>query len=135
MPIRPENKHRYPANWKEIRVQILERARYRCEHPGCNAAHHAEGYWLDDKFKPLNSAMRDAGFTVGSVSHSADGGTIKIIRIVLTIAHLDHQPENCDPSNLRAWCQKHHLAYDAEHHAVTRARTRHENANTLELFQ
>jgi hypothetical protein len=24
MPISPENRHRYPANWKEIRAKILE---------------------------------------------------------------------------------------------------------------
>jgi hypothetical protein len=34
-------------------------------------------------------------------------------RVVLTVAHLDHQPENCDPANLRAWCQRCHNAYDA----------------------
>lgn len=41
-------------------------------------------------------------------------------RVVLTIAHLDHTPENCDPSNLRALCQKCHNSYDAPHRAETR---------------
>jgi hypothetical protein len=41
-------------------------------------------------------------------------------RVVLTIAHLDHQPENCDPENLRAWCQRCHLTYDIEHHRQSR---------------
>ena len=27
MPIRPENKERYPADWKEIRRRIMARAR------------------------------------------------------------------------------------------------------------
>lgn len=31
MPIKPENKGRYPKNWKEIRQQILQRANNRCE--------------------------------------------------------------------------------------------------------
>jgi hypothetical protein len=31
----------------------------------------------------------------------------------LTVAHLDHKPENCAPSNLRAWCQRCHNTYDA----------------------
>lgn len=47
---------------------------------------------------------------------------LRIIRIVLTIAHLDHQPENCADDNLRAWCQRCHLAYDAQHHAATALR-------------
>ena len=32
--------------------------------------------------------------------------------MVLTVAHLDHQPENVDDDNLRAWCQKCHNTYD-----------------------
>lgn len=39
--------------------------------------------------------------------------------VVLTVAHLDHTPENCDPENLRAWCQRRHLHYDREHHRET----------------
>lgn len=35
------------------------------------------------------------------------------VKVVLTVAHLDHQPENCDPENLRAWCQRCHNVYDA----------------------
>lgn len=44
--------------------------------------------------------------------------------VVLTTAHLDHTPENCDGANLRAMCQGCHLHYDRGHHAETRARTR-----------
>lgn len=33
-------------------------------------------------------------------------------KVVLTIAHLDHTPENCDYNNLRALCQKCHNNYD-----------------------
>ena len=44
--------------------------------------------------------------------------------MVLTTAHLDHTPENCAESNLRAMCQNCHLAYDADEHASTAARTR-----------
>ncbi|MEW6419338.1 MAG: hypothetical protein AB1480_14700 [Nitrospirota bacterium] len=34
MPIRPENKHRYPANWKEIVKRIKERADNKCDGAG-----------------------------------------------------------------------------------------------------
>ena len=45
-------------------------------------------------------------------------------KVVLTIAHLDHTPENCDYSNLRALCQKCHNTYDAEHRKKTRILTK-----------
>lgn len=98
MPILPENKNRYPSNWKEIRVQILERAGYRCENIECGA----------ENYKP----------------HPITGS-----KVVLTIAHLDHTPENCDFDNLRAWCQKCHNSYDAKHRAETRKRRALENAD------
>jgi 5-methylcytosine-specific restriction endonuclease McrA len=56
-------------------------------------------------------------------------------KVVLTVAHLDHQPENNHPSNLRAWCQRCHLAYDAAHHARNAAVTRRKRMNTAELFE
>ena len=41
-------------------------------------------------------------------------------RIVLTVAHLDHTPENCSLDNLRALCQRCHNRYDEEHRKETR---------------
>jgi len=41
-------------------------------------------------------------------------------KIVLTIAHLDHRPENCDRGNLKALCQKCHNSYDAKTRANNR---------------
>lgn len=40
----------------------------------------------------------------------------------LTVAHLNHTPEDCRPENLMAMCAGCHLKYDARHHAETRAR-------------
>ena len=67
-------------------------------------------------------------------SYEANPDEPKPLVIVLTVAHLDHQPENCDPSNLRAWCQRHHLAYDHDHHRANAQATRRARARTLELF-
>ena len=112
MPIRPENKKRYPKNWKEIRQQILDRANNRCEF--CGVENHSY-QWREKE--------------------NAQGE--KMFKVVLTIAHLDHTPENCDPSNLRALCQKCHNRYDAKHRAETRARTRAEKekkTGQMDLF-
>lgn len=133
MPIKPENRARYPKDWPQVRERILARAGRRCEHPGCGAWHRSVGYWSDQRWVPMPRSLRDAGCKVGSQVACDDGSTIKIIMIVLTIAHLDHTPENCADDNLRAWCQRHHLAYDASHHAQTAYMTRKRLANNLEL--
>jgi hypothetical protein len=134
MPIKPENRARYPKDWLQIRERILQRAGRRCEHEGCIARHLELGYWEGECWVPLPRALHDAGCKAGSRVASADGTELKIIMIVLTIAHLDHTPEHCADDNLRAWCQRHHLAYDAEHHKANAWRTRRERANTRELF-
>jgi len=94
MPIKPENKARYPKNWKEIRAQILQRAGNRCEFCGVE-----------------NYSMR------------VNPKTGKEVKIVLTIAHLNHKPEDCRTENLRALCQRCHNQYDAKHRAGTRKKT------------
>jgi 5-methylcytosine-specific restriction endonuclease McrA len=51
----------------------------------------------------------------------------------LTIARLDHTPENCARDNLRALCQKCHNTYDAKHRAQTRKR--HSAVGQYDLFE
>lgn len=58
-------------------------------------------------------------------------------RVVLTVAHLDHNPQNCADDNLKALCQRCHLTYDADHHARNAATTRHKHklaAGQMELI-
>lgn len=109
MPIRPENRDRYPDNWDAISDRIrFVRARSRCECHGECGTRHAP---------TVNGRRCDRrhGQYVGS------GGRT---RIVLTVAHLNHEPEDCRDANLRAMCQGCHLRYDAAHHAATARRTR-----------
>jgi hypothetical protein len=100
MPIAAENRHRYPADWQEIRHAILERAGLQCECAGeCGRGH-------------LGRCPET------HLQHTArPGGTH---RIVLTVAHLNHTPEDSRPENLRAMCQGCHLHYDLEHHRQAR---------------
>lgn len=93
MPIKPENRGRYPPNWREIVELVRHRSGDRCEgspgfYPDCRAANRAP--------------------------HPVTGSIV-----VLTVAHLDHVPEHCELENLLHLCQRCHLAYDAEHHAET----------------
>lgn len=48
-------------------------------------------------------------------------------RNTLTVAHLNHTPEDMRPENLLAMCAPCHLRYDAKHHAETRRRNRERN--------
>jgi len=45
-------------------------------------------------------------------------------RRTLTVAHLNHTPENCRAENLCAMCAPCHLRYDARQHAETRRKRR-----------
>jgi hypothetical protein len=140
MPIKPENAALYPANWKtEIRPGILGRAQWRCE--ACCVANHAWG-WRDHRGGFHEVCKESFGhYMIGEHQFrrwppfeiESDQGPLKIIKIVLTIAHLDHDPRNCAPENLRAWCQRCHLAYDLPHHQVSAYMTRRAARNTLEL--
>ena len=49
----------------------------------------------------------------------------------LTVAHLDHTPENCERSNLRALCSACHLRYDARQHAESRRKNKGQTALSL----
>ncbi|MFD4738688.1 hypothetical protein ACFWNQ_15145 [Streptomyces virginiae] len=118
MPIRPENRGRYPSDWPTISRRIrFGRAGSRCECVGeCGRGTH-DGRCPNQHGQPA--------YGTGS-------------RVILTTAHLDHTPENCDPANLRAMCQGCHLHYDRQHHAQTRAATRRaaaEAAGQLTLEQ
>jgi hypothetical protein len=55
-------------------------------------------------------------------------------KITMSVAHLDHTPENCEADNLRGWCSKCHLQYDAKHHAHNAAATRRKKAGITDLF-
>lgn len=104
MPIRPENRSRYPDDWREISSRIrFVRAQGRCECEGeCRRGTHT-GRCPNVHGQPA--------YGTGS-------------KVVLTVAHLNHTPEDCDDDNLRAMCQGCHLHYDLEHHMHTAAQSR-----------
>lgn len=117
MPIAPENRALYPADWPEISRRIrFERAGGRCECQGeCGHDHGGR-----------------CGEEHGE-AHSVTGSPV-----VLTVGHLTHDPRRSADDELRAWCQRCHLAYDRPHHIANLKRTaslrRIEAAGTRELF-
>lgn len=107
---------KYPHNWKTvIRPAILQRAENHCER--CGAPNHA---------LIRRSAHNGAIYHVsgGILPQAADLQWGEWIRVVLTIAHLDHDVSNNHHANLAALCQRCHLRHDAKQHVETRRRKR-----------
>ena len=140
MPIKPENRARYPANWKAVSLAAKERAGWACVHPGCTAKQYDVGWWSGPRWIRIwgpCETYQDARQRAADEHFSRFGdedGDYKIIVIVLTVAHLNHQPEDCRPENLAAMCQRHHLAYDHDHHRANAQATRRAKAGTMEMF-
>lgn len=133
MPIKPENKKLYPKNWKEISLFIrTERANGKCEF--CGIENYSIGHWVMDKFIKSYAAW-DAMNNHGIDLYESIPIEKKFVKVILTVAHLDHNPSNCDYSNLRALCQRCHLTYDANHHAKNAKRTRDKKYGIQYLFQ
>lgn len=114
----PMNRADYPPDWEWISRQIRDQADDRCEFCGvANGAVGARdrfGEWHDlDAIEGMNSDSGEWLF----------GEYPRIIRIVLTVAHLDHDKANSDPANLRALCQRCHLNWDRDRHSAKRSET------------
>lgn len=115
----PIDYKRYPDNWKtEIVPFVLNRAGHSCELCGVENGKHLFSIPLcvreHGKYKRRMiwvSSESDA-MRIQSISHRKS----KIIKVVLTVAHLDHDEENHDVSydRLKAMCQWCHLNYDAK---------------------
>ena len=93
MPIKPENRAAYRTlKWKRAAEAVRKRAGGRCEWPGCGAVNHSIGYWEDGKFvESFNDEER-------------------LVKIVLTVAHLDHDGHkgNHNPKRMLLLCARHH---------------------------
>lgn len=87
----------YAPNWfSEIRPAILRRAGGRCE----GSPRYPDCRAEDGQPHPVTGS-----------------------RVSLAVAHLDHDRRNDDPTNLRALCQRCHLAHDVRQRAGNRKRT------------
>jgi len=106
----PIDYKKYPSNWKdEIRPDILKREAYKCKF--CKVRHKAYGYRNHKKI-----FVECDDFLINWAT--ANGH--KIIRIILTVAHLDHDIQNNDYENLAALCQQCHNQYDGPTRALNR---------------
>lgn len=115
MPIDYSN---YPPNWgTEIRPAILQRAKDKCEFCGLKnkSTVYSVGFKILENgvyknrriwFRNKQDAYREAN----------NPNTVRNVKVILTIAHLDHDETNHEVSldRLVALCQICHLRYDAK---------------------
>ena len=101
---------RYPSDWPAISRHIrFERAGGRCE------------FVLETGARC--SAMQGQ-------PHPLTGSIV-----VLTVAHLDHMPENCADGNLLAACQRCHNRYDMPHRRAGIRQRARAGLAVCELFE
>lgn len=159
MPIRSQERARYPADWPAISKRIREdRAGNKCECTGqCGEAHPSgignPATTITRRGPAAMSARCNAPNGVHVVRaiegpkfltwEECEAGALEMyggryldraVKIVLTVAHLDHTPENCGDENLAAMCQRCHLLLDKDEHQRNRRRTLHGRKADRDLF-
>lgn len=130
LPIRAELRQFYGKEWRTVtRPRILARAGNCCE--SCKKP-NGRRLWVwkprdtRDQYWTLTKARQEwhyvsAGGRGGNfVLYGVQWREARRIRVVLTIAHLNHVAGDDRDENLRALCQWCHLDYDQDHHRETR---------------
>lgn len=108
MPVSAERaKTLRSQEWLAFRAFILFRAANRCEGT------------------PQHPGCRAANHE----AHPKTGS-----RVVLTIAHMDHEETHMDPERCRALCQRCHNQWDMPHRQANAAMTRHMRRGQPDLF-
>lgn len=132
----PIDYSKYPPDWfTRIRPDILERANNCCEN--CNVPNYKvilRGFWGGvDCYQDMDGNIFDAATSegIGSDYVGEVHPTNKLIKIVLTIAHLDHNVTNNEYENLEALCQRCHNRHDNEFRKANRKK----NKGIISLFE
>lgn len=110
----PIDYKKYPPNWDELRHTVLLRSKGECENCGLPnySFVYAIGLWIRDNGK---YRFRRLWFRDERDAKRECDGPVKKVKVILTIAHLDHDETNRNVTidRLKALCQLCHLRYDA----------------------
>ncbi len=117
MPIRREYRWLYPIDWPQLSAQIrFARAGGRCEHCGRPhgklVLHLGDGRWWDDRREIWRNGQDRPVRNLPRPEALPAHVPRRITRVVLATAHLDHDPTNNRPRNLKALCQRCHMLHD-----------------------
>jgi hypothetical protein len=130
----PWNRKDYPPDWEQIRERILDRAGNCCESCGLPNGAIIRKKYRDvpgpQEWDMYNSMLR------ADYSKQQAMSRMGFTRIVLTIAHLDHDKDNWQVTDdrLRAWCQKCHLGHDLSRHVENKKYGRNHRKNQHKLW-
>ena len=104
------NKSKYTSDWNDtIRPAILKRDNYKCQ--DCGVIHR-----LSYSFDRLGNRTK---IDKSEIEEEKKFGN-KAYQVFLQVAHLDHNPNNNDPDNLKCLCVKCHLNNDRNHRILMR---------------
>lgn len=112
---------KYPPNWlSEIRPRIMKRSNGVCEFDGCDFMHMESLWSIKTKGHPTIWSRSNCWNLFSEEQKLRT--KIKKVKVVLTVAHLDHDEVNHDVKDdrLKAACQLCHLRYDAKEKARRR---------------
>ncbi|MEA5467020.1 HNH endonuclease signature motif containing protein [Leptothoe sp. PORK10 BA2] len=101
----PMDRSLYPANWDELALQIKTEANWCCT--DCGRPCRQPGEALSALYERLPDSWKPLWWEADGDVRAPRPGRFK-----LTVAHLDHVPQNNQPSNLRALCAPCHGTYD-----------------------
>lgn len=129
----PIDYKKYPKDWKRvIRPRILERADNCCEFCAKNnqiVRNHTIGF--RDKNDDWNEIDCSIQGDVDAEDAEAEG--YKMVKIILTIAHIDHDITNNSDDNLAALCQRCHNRLDIKDRVKNRKETLRIKSKQLSL--
>ena len=136
MPIRPQHRWLYPIDWPQLSAWVrFTRAARRCEccgRPhGKVVAHLGDGRWWDEQAGTWRSGR---GRPLSGLPSPTSGLPVKWTKVVLATAHLNHNPGDNRPQNLKAWCQRCHLIHDRQEHLRQRRLTYRKRKALGDLF-
>jgi hypothetical protein len=103
---------RYPANWCLMALAIKQAAEWNCQQCGrpCRQAGESVAAFekrLDERWQ---SELAELVICAGQEAVKR----YRVQRFLLTVAHLDQDPGNNTPNNLKALCAPCHLRYDRQ---------------------
>ena len=119
---------KYPKEWEAIRSIIIDRERNKCK--TCGVENYDIGY--RDKKEVWHKI--DCSMQGDADAEDAKRNGFKIIKIVLTVAHLNHDITDNSHENLAALCQLHHLRHDIQHHKANSRETNRKKKGLQNLF-
>ncbi len=118
----PINYKEYHPKWSLIsRLIRFFRAKNKCE--WCDAPNGRLIY------RPIKGSPKWELWPEGMQSEALTLDGYKSVKIVLTVAHIDHNKTNNRFKNLAALCQRCHLKHDIKHHCANRKYGRNHKGN------